>query len=1052
VIRLIGQGGMGAVYEAEQEHPRRTVALKIIKPGMASPELLRRFEQETQALGRLQHPGIAQIYEAGTADTGFGPQPYFAMEYIRGRSLVKYADELKLDTRARLEIMARVCDAVQHAHQRGLIHRDLKPGNILVDESGQPKIVDFGVARLTDQDTQAATQSGAGQLIGTLAYMSPEQVLADPLEIDTRSDVYALGVILYELLAGRLPYDTSNKLHEALSAIREEDPARLSSVDHGYRGDIETIVAKALEKDKSRRYDSAAEMAADIRRYLTDDPITARPPSVAYQLQKFTRRHKALVMGVAGVFLVLVTGIAASIWQAARTGRERDRAVQAEDKARMERDRATTAEHTANAERDRAAAAETLAQRERDAAVAEKHRADTEAETAKALNDFLGADLLAASFQSGSYIFQPGSYIPVHPDPDITVRVALDNAVSRISGRFQTKPLVEAALRETIARAYGNLNAYAEAEKQLKRAIELRQPLQGKGHPETLRSMDGLGQALSMDGKAQEAADQLKKVLEELPYGTPEHTNVVREIAEAYRLGRLFPDAEAFLRGLLAKDRHRGNPDDTAVQTHVDLLVSLYRNWIPEPKYSEAETVLNEVLAQLRRTRGVDYNRVLRNANRLASVYAAQNKFRQVEELLTPLVNDTVVAKIAAGGRLALQQYPNESASMRILLEVYTKQGKSVQADALLNVSKLMDAADAMLLTSTARTARTYVQVGRDAEADKLIPKVLEGLRLVVVQKDSSAMAVMSEVSSIIHLNIDQGKHARAQRLLREVLDIHLTMLSEEDAATTLVKIGDLVDTFGVWGTRDSFEKTEQLLEGVVRIQRRVLGESGPFRGALGSLSQVYWDHAKFELAHERPREAQRDYEKAEGLIAELVKVYSSWAGGANQRVHMSRLAQVRASLGKYDEAESLITEVLAYRRLDPNEIQNNPIALSSLGWVRILQRKYSEAEVVLREACRRFERSSEQRHNCDSVLGASLVGQKKFVEAEPLLLAGYEGLIHAPVDERSPASAAYRLTTSRFHAQDAGEWIVRLYEEWGKPEQAVEWKRKLDAAKSRVN
>jgi eukaryotic-like serine/threonine-protein kinase len=193
IIRLIGGGGMGAVYEAEQDQPRRTVALKVIKPGLASTELLRRFAQESQALGRLQHAGIAQIYEAGTADTGYGPQPYFAMEFIRGESLRDYAETHHLNTRQRLEIMVKVCDAVHLAHQRGLIHRDLKPGNIMVDETGQPKNSRF--RRVTDSDAQATMQTGVGQLVGTLAYMTPEQVLADPLELDTRSDVYALGVI-----------------------------------------------------------------------------------------------------------------------------------------------------------------------------------------------------------------------------------------------------------------------------------------------------------------------------------------------------------------------------------------------------------------------------------------------------------------------------------------------------------------------------------------------------------------------------------------------------------------------------------------------------------------------------------------------------------------------------------------------------------------------------------------------------------------------------------------------------------------------------------------
>jgi serine/threonine protein kinase len=279
-----------------------------MKPGIASAEQVRRFEHESRALGRLQHPGIAQIYEAGTADAGLGPQHYFAMEFIHGQSLREYAQALHLNVRQRLELVIKVCDAVQHAHQRGLIHRDLKPGNILVDASGQPKILDFGVARSTDSDAHATRQTDLGQLVGTLAYMSPEQVLGDPLELDTRSDVYALGVILYELLAGCLPYQVSSKLHEAVQTIREQDPAPLSSIRRIYRGDLETIVSKALEKDKARRYASAADLAADMRRYLRDEPIVARPASTIYQLKKFARRHKPLVSGLGVVFVVLAGG------------------------------------------------------------------------------------------------------------------------------------------------------------------------------------------------------------------------------------------------------------------------------------------------------------------------------------------------------------------------------------------------------------------------------------------------------------------------------------------------------------------------------------------------------------------------------------------------------------------------------------------------------------------------------------------------------------------------------------------------------------------------
>jgi serine/threonine protein kinase len=327
VIRLLGEGGMGVVYEAVQDQPRRVVALKVIKPGLATAETLRRFEQESDALGRLQHPGIAQIYEASTADAGFGAQPYFAMELIRGRPLDEYAREQQLGIRQRLELIAKVCDALNHAHQRGVIHRDLKPGNILVDDTSQPKILDFGVARLAGGDSAVTRQTDLGQLVGTLAYMSPEQVAGDSTAIDARSDVYSLGVVMYELLAGRLPYDLSKKpLPEAVDIIRAEEPKRLSSTNRSYRGDVDTIAGKALEKDKERRYTSAAELGEDIRRYLTDQPIMARPASASYRVQKFASRHKALVIGTSVVFLVLVAGAAVATWEAVRARHEKQRA------------------------------------------------------------------------------------------------------------------------------------------------------------------------------------------------------------------------------------------------------------------------------------------------------------------------------------------------------------------------------------------------------------------------------------------------------------------------------------------------------------------------------------------------------------------------------------------------------------------------------------------------------------------------------------------------------------------------------------------------------
>ncbi len=345
IERLLGRGGMGSVFVATQDRPRRSVALKVIRRGLATPGLLRRFEHEAEVLGRLQHPGIAQIYEAGVArltgadgsPTGEIPRPYIAMELVNGSTLNAYAEAHGLGTRERLAMVAQVCDAVHHAHQRGVIHRDLKPGNILVDESGQAKVLDFGVARAADADLRVTTmQTSVGQLIGTLPYMSPEQVLADPAEVDNRSDVYALGVILFQLLTGRLPLDLrSRSIPEAARVIKEESPEKLSHVSKVFRGEVDTIVSKALEKNKERRYQSAADLAGDIRRHLGGEPILARQDSALYVLRKQFRRHRWMVAGGAA-FLVGLLAFSIYAGWSARTER---RLAESEQRARRDAER-----------------------------------------------------------------------------------------------------------------------------------------------------------------------------------------------------------------------------------------------------------------------------------------------------------------------------------------------------------------------------------------------------------------------------------------------------------------------------------------------------------------------------------------------------------------------------------------------------------------------------------------------------------------------------------------------------------------------------------------
>ncbi|HEX6885228.1 MAG TPA: serine/threonine-protein kinase [Planctomycetota bacterium] len=336
ILHLLGEGGMGRVYEAEQQAPRRRVALKVLKSAFAAPELRRRFETEAQALGRLQHPGLATVYEAGSAEVHGERVAYLAMEKVEGEALDAYLARARPTLAARVELVARVADAVHHAHEKGVVHRDLKPSNVLVEPSGRPRVLDFGIARLTGADLEVTTgHTHAGAVLGTLPYMSPEQLAGHASGVDLRTDVYALGVLLHEVLAGRRPFDLAGKtLAEAARIVAEEEPAPLGQLDARLRGDLETIAAKALAKEREQRYASAAALAEDLRRTLRHEPIVARPATTLYQLKKFARRNRRLVAALGFALLSLLAGLCASLVLA----------LQAREQSALARERAAALE------------------------------------------------------------------------------------------------------------------------------------------------------------------------------------------------------------------------------------------------------------------------------------------------------------------------------------------------------------------------------------------------------------------------------------------------------------------------------------------------------------------------------------------------------------------------------------------------------------------------------------------------------------------------------------------------------------------------------------
>ena len=599
LVRPIGEGGMGLVYEAEQLEPlRRTVALKIVKRGMDTEEFVARFESEKQALAVMDHPAIARVYDAGATDLG---RPYFVMEYVDGIPLNDYCDKHEMSLKDRLKLFIHVCEGVQHAHQKAIIHRDLKPSNVLVTEvDGQPmpKIIDFGVAKAMDRDpTETTLQTGMGQVLGTPSYMAPEQADFDSSDIDTRADVYALGVILYEMLAGERPFPKEELekagFKEAMRMIREDDPPKPSdrfstlagrrdevakfrsvdatSINRTLRGDLDWITMKALEKDRSLRYSTAYGLARDIRRYMNFEPVSAGPPTFRYRMGKFVRRHRAGVITACLVTVALMLGIAGTTVGFIR-------------------------------------------------AVAAEKVATEEARTATRVTDFL-VGLFEVS------------------DPDqsqgetITAREVLEQGAERLDTELADEPRVRARLLTTIGKVHRNLGLYEAARPYLESAVQLRRA-QDHQDSDLAVSLAELGDLYIQLGLYDSAVAVLEEALTFIDEsGDPNQlylANSLHELANVQRRQGKYDEAEPlYLRARNIRVLVGGDRDPSVASTDNSLAALYWR----KGDYVEAERRYLTALSIWEEAYGDNHSDVAKGLNNLALLYLQLKRYEEAEAL-----------------------------------------------------------------------------------------------------------------------------------------------------------------------------------------------------------------------------------------------------------------------------------------------------------------------------------------------------------------------------------------------------------------------------------
>ncbi|MHC4425321.1 MAG: tetratricopeptide repeat protein [Planctomycetota bacterium] len=986
LISVLGEGGMGIVYLAEQERPiRRRVALKVIKPGMDSARVIARFEAERQALALLDHPSIAHVYDAGTTESG---RPYFVMEYVEGLPITEHCDHHKLSIEHRLNLFLQVCHAINHAHHKGIIHRDIKPSNILVstqDEQVVPKIIDFGVAKALAQPlTERTLVTEQGQLFGTPEYMSPEQADMVGEDIDTRSDIYALGVLLYVMLTGVLPFEPEtlreggiehirkmiretdpktpstrlSKLGEAAEKIAESRRTKIETLARRLHKELEWIPLKAMRKERTERYRSASELADDIENYLRGDPLIAGPLTAVYRFKKFVRRNRVLVAGVAAVLAVLAGGVVVSMLFA--FGQARARAE------------------------------------------------------AQAVSDFLQQDVLASADPAKA------------KSPDVTVSYILDAASKNIDAKLEDQPLVEASIQHTLGKTYLNLGKYKKAKPHLERALQLRQKHLGEEHPDTAASIFKLGELYYRQGRSDEAVPLYIKALDirRRVLGT-EHPDTLRTM---YYLAKLrwedhrSREAESLLIKVLKLQRRvlgEEHPDTLRTMYGLGYVYSVYFG--DQDHYNKkAEELLVDAKKGQSRVLGEDHPDTIKTIGSLGELYSLLGRHDEAEPLC--------VKALEVSRRVLGEEHPSTLLYMGDLAQLYWRWGRLDKAEPLfvkgieLNI-RVFGEDHPETRYAMAWLADMYSSQGRHDKAELIWVKRLETARRVHGDEDIGTLPSMGDLALLYKR---WGRYEEAERLYLSGLEISRRVRGERDQDTL-----SLIDGLGELRWKQGrYDEAEKLLHEALAHTREIWGEEHPDTlSTMAVLGLVY--------------HSQGRYEEAESLFVKALNTSREVLGEEHlvTALSMYGLGELHLSQGRRDEAEPLLEEVLKIANDLLGEKHWRALAvMNMLAKLYMAQERYRKADSLFNETlkARLSKLGADHPDTLESKndLAVLYKEQGDYDRAEPLLIEAVEG-------------RRLKLGDKHPHTQESRKNLIDLYEACGQSEKAAQWRAKLPRKQS---